>query len=63
MEERADVRRRTWEQHEALVAELYGESEIDPELPEAVARVEAGLSKEDPRRAPVQMLPGLPREA
>jgi len=35
---------------ESLMAGLYNRVEIDAELPEAVARVEAGLSREDPRR-------------
>jgi hypothetical protein len=45
---------------EALIAELYSGGEIDAELPEAVARVEAGLTREDPRRARAQTLRDLP---
>jgi hypothetical protein len=41
---------------EALIAELYGEAEVDAELPEAVARVEAGLTREDPRRQRAKLL-------
>lgn len=41
---------------EALVVELYDETEIDAEIPEAVARVEAGLHRDDPRRGSAQSL-------
>lgn len=36
---------------ESLVVELYNEAEVDAEIPEAVARVETGLHRDDPRRA------------
>lgn len=45
---------------EALIAEMYNEAEVHAELPEAVARVEAGLSREDPRRQRAQSLLDLP---
>ena len=48
---------------EALVAEMYNDDEVNAELPEAVARVEAGLSREDPRRQRAQLLLNLPPRA
>ncbi len=36
---------------EALIVGLYDWDEVEAEIPEAVARVEAGLGRDDPRRA------------
>ena len=41
---------------EALMVELYDEAEIYAEIPEAVARVEAGLHRDDPRRVSARAL-------
>lgn len=35
---------------EAILARLYSDAEVDAEVPEAVARVELALSRDDPRR-------------
>jgi hypothetical protein len=47
---------------EALMAALYGWDEIEAELPEAVARVEAGLQRDDPRREAAQRLATVDRQ-
>lgn len=35
---------------ESLIVHLYTPEQVDAEIPEAVARVEAGLDRDDPRR-------------
>ena len=43
---------------EAEMVGLYDAADIDAEVPEAIARVEAGLNRDDPRRRAVHNLPG-----
>lgn len=46
---------------ESLVVELYTEAQVEAEVPEAVARVEAGLQRDDPRRqSALELLEGRP---
>ncbi len=45
---------------ESLIAVLYSDAEVESELPEAIARVDAGLSTSDPRRAAAHRVPRLP---
>jgi hypothetical protein len=48
---------------EALIAKLYDSHAVEAEVPEAVARVEAGLDRDDPRRlAALQLLGGNPND-
>ncbi len=48
---------------ESMVVTLYGRDDIEAEVPEAVARVEAGLDRDDPRRiAALQLLDGPPTD-
>jgi hypothetical protein len=48
---------------ESMIAGLYGPHDIEAEIPEAVARVEAGLDRDDPRRiAALQLLDGSPTD-
>lgn len=44
---------------EAEIAPLYEEPDIEAEVPEAVARVEAGLNRDDPRRLAAHKLPAM----
>src|SRR6478735_523929 len=41
---------------EWMVVDLYGADQIEAEVPEAVARVESGLDRDDPRRMAVLAL-------
>lgn len=41
---------------EALLASLYSDDDVDAEVPEAVARIEAALHRDDPRRAAARSL-------
>lgn len=46
---------------ESLIVGLYSPAQVEAEIPEAVARVEAGLSRDDPRRcAALGLLEGSP---
>ncbi len=46
---------------ESLVVGLYSQEQVEAEVPEAVARVEAGLRRDDPRRSAVlELLQGVP---
>lgn len=46
---------------ESLVVGLYTDAQVEAEVPEAVARVEAGLQRDDPRRqAALELLEGEP---
>jgi hypothetical protein len=48
---------------EALIVALYRSDQVEAEIPEAVARVEARLSRDDPRRsAALDLLDGRPGE-
>ncbi|HET6625075.1 MAG TPA: hypothetical protein VFG63_01685 [Nocardioidaceae bacterium] len=41
---------------EALIVRLYDPDEVDAEITEAVARVEAGLNRDDPRRTEARLI-------
>lgn len=41
---------------EALLVSLYDDAEVDAEVPDAIARVEAGVHRDDPRRLAVRSL-------
>lgn len=46
---------------ESMIVGIYGPADIEAQVPEAVARVEAGLDRDDPRRiAALQLLEGSP---
>lgn len=45
---------------EAEMAVLYDDAEVEAEVPEAVARAEAGLHRDDPRRAAADALSAMP---
>lgn len=48
---------------ESMIVGIYGSDDIEAEVPEAVARVEAGLDRDDPRRmAALQLLAGSPTD-
>lgn len=48
---------------ESMIVGIYGPDDIEAEVPEAVARVEAGLDRDDPRRiAALQLLDGSPTD-
>ena len=47
---------------EAEIVRLYDDAEVTAELPDAIARVEAGLHRDDPRRRAAHDLHGLPAE-
>lgn len=44
---------------EAEMVRLYSDDEVDAEVPEAVARAEIGLNRDDPRRAAAVALPSM----
>lgn len=46
---------------EAEIVALYDDDEVDVELPEALARVQVGLNRDDPRRVTALHLPRMPR--
>ena len=46
---------------EALIAQLYDWDQLEAEIPEAVARIEAGLHRDDPRRDAAIILAGVNR--
>jgi hypothetical protein len=49
---------------ESMIVGIYGPDDIEAEVPEAVARVEAGLDRDDPRRlAALQLLAGSPTDS
>jgi hypothetical protein len=49
---------------ESMIVGIYGMDDIEAEVPEAVARVEAGLDRDDPRRlAALQLLVGSPTDS
>ena len=45
---------------ESLIASLYTDDEVEAELPEAIARIDACLSQNDPRRIAAHGVPALP---
>lgn len=48
---------------ESLVVGLYTDAQVEAEVPEAVARVEAGLQRDDPRRqSAIDLLEGAPTD-
>ncbi|HET9826898.1 MAG TPA: hypothetical protein VFQ11_00135 [Nocardioidaceae bacterium] len=48
---------------ESLIVDLYNPEDVEAEIPEAVARIEAGLGRDDPRRiAALDLLEGSPAD-